>query len=54
MKRQKKIDPEVAKSREKRKRRKLEKEIRDLQRSGKQPKPVTELTIDPKIEENIA
>uniref|UniRef100_A0A914RNI2 Uncharacterized protein n=1 Tax=Parascaris equorum TaxID=6256 RepID=A0A914RNI2_PAREQ len=40
MKRQKKIDPDVAKQREARKRRKLEKEIRAMQKHSKRPKPV--------------
>lgn len=53
MKKQKQIDPEVAKIRERRKRRKLEAEIRRLQRESKRPKPVIELKIDPKVEENI-
>lgn len=53
MKKQKRVDPEIAKIREKRKRRKLEREIRDLQKHSKKPKPVTELCLDSKIAENI-
>lgn len=46
MKKQKKVDPEVAKVREIRKRRKLEKEIRQLKKHGKTPKPVEEMQLD--------
>ncbi|KAI6215257.1 hypothetical protein M3Y94_00364700 [Aphelenchoides besseyi] len=53
MKKQKKVDPEVAKLREKRKRRKLERDIRLMQRDGKTPKPVLELTVDEKTLENV-
>jgi hypothetical protein len=53
MKKQKKMDPEMAKSRETRKRKKLEREIRELQKTSKQEKSVTELVIDPKVQENI-
>jgi large subunit ribosomal protein L40 len=53
MKKQKQIDPEVAKVREKRKRRKLETEIRKLQRLGKTQKPVIELCLDSNVQENI-
>uniref|UniRef100_A0A0M3I280 Large ribosomal subunit protein mL40 n=1 Tax=Ascaris lumbricoides TaxID=6252 RepID=A0A0M3I280_ASCLU len=53
MKRQKKIDPEVAKQREARKRRKLEKEIRAMQKHSKKPKPVDEMTVDIKSMKNI-
>ncbi|KAI6188396.1 hypothetical protein M3Y98_00350200 [Aphelenchoides besseyi] len=53
MKKQKKVDPEVAKLREKRKRRKLEREIRLMQRDGKTPKPVTELSVDEKTLEAV-
>jgi hypothetical protein len=51
MKRQQKIDPEIVKIREGRKRRKLEREIRELQKAGKKPKPLTELMlgVDEKI-----
>ena len=49
MKKQKKVDPEVAKLRETRKRRKLERDIRQMQKSGKKPKPVLEMTIDVKV-----
>ncbi|CEF65431.1 39S ribosomal protein L40, mitochondrial [Strongyloides ratti] len=45
MKRQKRIDPEVAKQREMRKRRKLEKEIRLLKKEAKKFKPIEELSI---------
>ncbi|MFH4982226.1 hypothetical protein AB6A40_008935 [Gnathostoma spinigerum] len=53
MKRQKKIDPELAKLREMRKRRKLEKEIRLMQKHSKKPKPVEEMTIDIKSAKTI-
>uniref|UniRef100_A0A8R1HH00 Large ribosomal subunit protein mL40 n=1 Tax=Caenorhabditis japonica TaxID=281687 RepID=A0A8R1HH00_CAEJA len=53
MKRQKKIDPEVAKQREARRRKRLEKEIRHMQKHSKKPKPVDELTLDVKSAKNI-
>uniref|UniRef100_A0A914Z122 Large ribosomal subunit protein mL40 n=1 Tax=Panagrolaimus superbus TaxID=310955 RepID=A0A914Z122_9BILA len=53
MKRQKKVDPEVAKVREARKRKKLEREIRDMQKHSKKPKPVEELTIDVRRAKNL-
>ncbi|KAK5971934.1 Mitochondrial Ribosomal Protein Large [Trichostrongylus colubriformis] len=53
MKRQKKIDPEVAKQREIRRRKRLEKEIRQMQKHSKKPKPVDELTLDVKSAKNI-
>ncbi|CAI2349087.1 unnamed protein product [Caenorhabditis sp. 36 PRJEB53466] len=53
MKRQKKIDPEVAKQRETRRRKRLEKEIRQMQKHSKKPKPVDELTLDVKSAKNI-
>ncbi|VDK45067.1 unnamed protein product [Anisakis simplex] len=46
MKRQKKMDPEVAKQREARKRKKLEREIRAMQKHSKKPKPVDEMAVD--------
>uniref|UniRef100_A0A0K0DX57 Large ribosomal subunit protein mL40 n=2 Tax=Strongyloides stercoralis TaxID=6248 RepID=A0A0K0DX57_STRER len=45
MKRQKRIDPEIAKQRETRKRKKLEKEIRLLKKEAKKFKPIEELDI---------
>ncbi|CCD66086.1 Large ribosomal subunit protein mL40 [Caenorhabditis elegans] len=53
MKRQKKIDPEVAKQRETRRRKRLEKDIRQMQKHSKKPKPVDELTLDVKSAKNI-
>ncbi|KHN82015.1 39S ribosomal protein L40, mitochondrial [Toxocara canis] len=53
MKRQKKIDPEVAKQREARKRKKLEREIRAMQKHSKKPKPVDEMTVDIKSMKNV-
>uniref|UniRef100_A0A914ZU63 Large ribosomal subunit protein mL40 n=1 Tax=Parascaris univalens TaxID=6257 RepID=A0A914ZU63_PARUN len=53
MKRQKKIDPDIAKQREARKRRKLEKEIRAMQKHSKRPKPVDEMTVDIRSMKNI-
>uniref|UniRef100_A0AC35F0I0 Large ribosomal subunit protein mL40 n=1 Tax=Panagrolaimus sp. PS1159 TaxID=55785 RepID=A0AC35F0I0_9BILA len=53
MKRQKKVDPEVAKVREARKRKKLEREIREMQKHSRKPKPVEELTIDVKRAKNL-
>ena len=53
MKRQKKVDPEVAKVREARKRKKLEREIRQMQKHSKKPKPVEEMTIDVKSAKNL-
>ena len=46
MKKQKRIDPEIAKLRETRKRKKLEREILELKKHSKKPKPVEEKTID--------
>ncbi len=45
MKKQKKMDPEVAKLRETRKRRKLEREIAILKQRDKDPRPVAELSV---------
>ncbi|KAK6743220.1 hypothetical protein RB195_010465 [Necator americanus] len=53
MKRQKKIDPEVAKQREVRRRKRLEKEIRQMQKHSKKPKPVDELALDVRSAKNI-
>ncbi|KAE9417913.1 hypothetical protein Angca_003261, partial [Angiostrongylus cantonensis] len=64
MKKQKKVDPEVvyvsqhllflvAKLREARKRRRLEKEIRQMLKHSKKPKPVDELLLDVKSAKNI-
>ncbi|CAD6199259.1 unnamed protein product [Caenorhabditis auriculariae] len=53
MKRQKKIDPEVAKQREARRRKRLEKEIRQMQKHSKKPKPMDEMTLDVKSAKNI-
>ncbi|VDN57217.1 unnamed protein product [Dracunculus medinensis] len=53
LKKQSKIDPEQAKLRELRMRRKLEKEIRQLKLHSKKPKPIMELTIDIKSAKNI-
>uniref|UniRef100_A0A1I7XJ31 Large ribosomal subunit protein mL40 n=1 Tax=Heterorhabditis bacteriophora TaxID=37862 RepID=A0A1I7XJ31_HETBA len=47
------MDPEVAKQREIRRRRRLEKEIRQMQKHSKKPKPVDELTLDIKSAKNI-
>ncbi|CAJ0587904.1 unnamed protein product, partial [Mesorhabditis spiculigera] len=54
MKRQKKIDPEIAKTREIRKRKKLEKEIREMMRHSKKPKPVDEMALDVKSAKNLS
>ncbi|VDK70606.1 unnamed protein product [Litomosoides sigmodontis] len=53
VKAQKKMDPEIAKLREERKRRKLKKEIKLLESFGKKLKPVEEYVFDKKYEENI-
>uniref|UniRef100_A0A1I7ZXF6 Large ribosomal subunit protein mL40 n=1 Tax=Steinernema glaseri TaxID=37863 RepID=A0A1I7ZXF6_9BILA len=53
MKRQKKMDPEVAKARETRRRKKLEREIRQMQKHSKKPKPVDEMTVDIQSAKNI-
>ncbi|EJD75470.1 hypothetical protein LOAG_17382 [Loa loa] len=53
VKAQKKMDPEIAKLREERKRRKLKKEIKLLESFGKKPKPVEEFIFDKKYEANI-
>ncbi|VDL70013.1 unnamed protein product [Nippostrongylus brasiliensis] len=44
---------QVAKQREIRRRKKLEKEIRQMQKHSKKPKPVDELTLDVKSAKNI-
>lgn len=49
MKKQVAVDPEIAKIREERKRRKLEKAILKLKQFGKKPKPVEEIGIDIKL-----
>ncbi|KAL7070206.1 hypothetical protein ACQ4LE_010197 [Meloidogyne hapla] len=49
LKKQTAIDPEIAKIREERKRRKLEKAILKLKQYGKKPKPVEEIGIDIKL-----
>ncbi|GMS89437.1 hypothetical protein PENTCL1PPCAC_11612 [Pristionchus entomophagus] len=46
MKKQKKMDPEVAKQRETRRRKRLEKEIRAMQKHSKKPKPIDEMSLD--------
>ncbi|VDN03741.1 unnamed protein product [Thelazia callipaeda] len=51
---QKKMDPEIAKLREERKRKKLTKEIKLLESFAKKPKPVEELIFDKKYDLNIA
>uniref|UniRef100_A0A8R1U3M9 Large ribosomal subunit protein mL40 n=1 Tax=Onchocerca volvulus TaxID=6282 RepID=A0A8R1U3M9_ONCVO len=53
VKAQKKMDPEIAKLREERKRKKLKKEIKHLESFGKKPKPVEEFIFDKKYEANI-
>ncbi|KAM3715659.1 39S ribosomal protein L40 [Dirofilaria immitis] len=53
VKAQKKMDPEIAKLREERKRRKLKKEIKLLESFGKKLKPVEEFIFDKKYEANI-
>ncbi|VDM53416.1 unnamed protein product [Angiostrongylus costaricensis] len=53
MKKQKKVDPEVSVLREARKRRRLEKEIRQMLKHSKKPKPVDELLLDVKSAKNI-
>ncbi|TKR77016.1 hypothetical protein L596_018067 [Steinernema carpocapsae] len=53
MKRQKKMDPEVAKARETRRRKKIEREIRNMQKHSKKPKPIDEMAVDVKSAKNI-
>lgn len=53
MKAQKKMDPEMARIREERKRKKLEREIRQMKKHSKKPKPVEEMTIDVISAKNI-
>ncbi|CAD5215814.1 unnamed protein product [Bursaphelenchus okinawaensis] len=52
-KKTKKVDTDVAKAREARKRKKLTREIREMMKHSKKPKPVTELTVDVKSARNI-
>uniref|UniRef100_A0A0N4ZNH6 Large ribosomal subunit protein mL40 n=1 Tax=Parastrongyloides trichosuri TaxID=131310 RepID=A0A0N4ZNH6_PARTI len=54
MKRQKRMDPEMAKQRETRKRKKLEKEIRLLQKNSKKPKPIDEMSLPESALQNIS
>ncbi|GMR42375.1 hypothetical protein PMAYCL1PPCAC_12570 [Pristionchus mayeri] len=53
MKKQKKMDPELAKQREARRRKRLEKEIRSMQKHSKKPKPIDEMALDVKSSKNI-
>lgn len=52
LKRKKRLDPAIAKAREQRKQRKLEKEIRKLQRHARQLKPLDELQVPTQIQDN--
>lgn len=45
LKKKKKIDPQVLKQREERKRKKIEKQIRRLERNSRQLKPIDELEV---------
>jgi large subunit ribosomal protein L40 len=45
LKKKKKLDPQVIKHREERKRKKLEKQIRRLERNARQLKPIEELEV---------
>lgn len=53
MKKQKKLDPEVAKVREERKRKKLEKEIRELMKVGNRSKPIIEMSMSENLLKRI-
>jgi hypothetical protein len=52
-KKQRQLDPEIAKMREIRKRKKLSKEILELQAHAKEPKPIDEMTVDIVSAKNI-
>lgn len=45
LKKKKRVDPQVVKAREDRRRKKLEKQIRRLERNARQLKPIDELEI---------
>lgn len=45
MKKKKKLDPQIVKQREDRRRKKLEKQIRRLERNARQLKPIEELEV---------
>lgn len=45
MKKKKKVDPQIVKAREDRRRKKIEKQIRRLERNARQLKPIDELEV---------
>ena len=53
LKKIKKLDPEIARRREQRKRKKLAKEIMELKKHSKKPRPVLELTLDFKLADTV-
>lgn len=53
VKRQPQLDPEIVKMREERRRKRLAKEIRELQAHAKKPKPIDEMSIDIVSAKNI-
>lgn len=54
MKKKKKMDPAIVKAREDRRRKKLEKQIRRLQKNARQLKPIDELEVSLDLLDNIA
>lgn len=53
MKKKKRIDPAVVKAREDRRKKRLEKQIRKLEKNARQLKPIEELEIPLCLTENI-
>lgn len=45
MKKKKKVDPQIVKAREERRRKKIEKQIRRLEKNARQLKPIDELEV---------
>lgn len=54
MKKKKRIDPAIVKAREERRRKKLEKQIRRLQKNARQLKPIDELEVPLDLLDNLA
>lgn len=53
LKKKKRLDPSVVKAREERKKKKIEKQIRKLEKSSRQLKPIEELEVPLCLTENI-
>lgn len=53
MKKKKKVDPAIVKAREERRRKKLEKQIRRLEKNARQLKPIDELEVPLELLDNF-